>query len=154
MKIKVMNMKKSKISYLVLSDIHLGHNINTTENIINNLQLYFKDNYKEFSKLDMICIAGDVFDKLTVIEKTDERDNQGNVFWLCKCECGNNNVKVRGFALTSGKIKSCGCMRKQRAKKMGLNNRRDFGCMNCGSDKHYAKGYCHNCYEKYRRGTL
>ena len=102
----------------------------------------------------MAVHIGDVFDKLTVIEKTDERDNQGNVFWLCKCECGNNNVKVRGFALASGKIKSCGCMRKQRAKKMGLNNRRDFGCMNCGSDKHYAKGYCHNCYEKYRRGTL
>ena len=64
-------MKKSKISYLVLSDIHLGHNINTTENIINNLQLYFKDNYKEFSKLDMICIAGDVFDKLLVSSSID-----------------------------------------------------------------------------------
>ena len=60
-----------KISYLVLSDIHLGHNINTTENIINNLQLYFKDNYKEFSKLDMICIAGDVFDKLLVSSSID-----------------------------------------------------------------------------------
>lgn len=64
-------MKKSKISYLVLSDIHLGHNINTTENIINSLQLYFKDNYKEFSKLDMICIAGDVFDKLLVSSSID-----------------------------------------------------------------------------------
>lgn len=64
-------MKKSKINYLVLSDIHLGHNINNTENIINNLQLYFKDNYKEFSKLDMICIAGDVFDKLLVSSSID-----------------------------------------------------------------------------------
>lgn len=64
-------MKKSKINYLVLSDIHLGRNINNTENIINNLQLYFKDNYKEFSKLDMICIAGDVFDKLLVSSSID-----------------------------------------------------------------------------------
>lgn len=64
-------MKKSKINYLVLSDIHLGHNINNTENIINNLQLYFKDNYKEFSKLDMICLAGDVFDKLLVSNSID-----------------------------------------------------------------------------------
>ena len=102
----------------------------------------------------MAIHIGDTFDKLTVVGKTDEKDNQGNVFWLCKCECGNDNVKVRGFGLTSGKYKSCGCIRKQRARKMGLNNRKDFGCMNCGSDKHYAKGYCHNCYEKYRRGTL
>lgn len=64
-------MKKNKISYLVLSDIHLGHNINKTENIINNLQIYFKENYKEFSKLDMICIAGDVFDKLLVSSSID-----------------------------------------------------------------------------------
>ena len=64
-------MKKNKISYLVLSDIHLGHNINKTENIINNLQMYFKENYKEFSKLDMICIAGDVFDKLLVSSSID-----------------------------------------------------------------------------------
>ena len=64
-------MKKNKISYLVLSDIHLRHNINKTENIINNLQLYIKDNYKEFSKLDMICIAGDVFDKLLVSSSID-----------------------------------------------------------------------------------
>jgi hypothetical protein len=71
MKNKVLNMKKSKINYLVLSDIHLGHNINNTENVINNLQLYFKDNYKEFSKLDMICIAGDVFDKLLVSSSID-----------------------------------------------------------------------------------
>ena len=64
-------MKKNKISYLVLSDIHLGHNINKTEYIINNLQTYFKDNYKEFSKLDMICLAGDVFDKLLVSSSVD-----------------------------------------------------------------------------------
>lgn len=64
-------MKKNKIKYLVLSDIHLGHNINKTEYIIANLQSYFNTNYKEFSKLDMICLAGDVFDKLLVSSGID-----------------------------------------------------------------------------------
>ena len=96
-------------------------------------------------------MIGKKFNHLLVVAEAESKN--GRKMWKCKCDCGNFCV-VSGQYLRNGRAKSCGCMRKQRAKKMGLNNRRDFGCMNCGSDKHYAKGYCHNCYEKYRRGTL
>ena len=36
---------------------------------------------------------------------------QGNgAYWLCYCECGEE-VEVRSWYLTAGKIKSCGCYR-------------------------------------------
>lgn len=83
-----------KIKYLVLSDIHLGHNINKTENIINNLNKYFEMYSKKFKDLDMIIIAGDVFDKLLV--------NSGNdyilsVKWLTDLilYCQRNNIVLR-----------------------------------------------------------
>jgi DNA repair exonuclease SbcCD nuclease subunit len=56
----------TKLKYLVLSDIHLGSKNNTTAEIINNLDIFFK-NYTqdgEFSELDIIFIAGDLFDRL------------------------------------------------------------------------------------------
>jgi len=49
---------------LVISDIHLGRNKDLTISIINNLRAYFDTNKKLFSKLDVIIIAGDTFDKL------------------------------------------------------------------------------------------
>lgn len=64
-------MNIDKLKYLVLSDIHLGHNLNKTENIINNLRYYFKTNHKEFKKLNMIVLAGDIFDKLLVTSGKD-----------------------------------------------------------------------------------
>lgn len=32
---------------------------------------------------------GKKFDKLIVLEQTDERSIDGTIIWLCKCECGN-----------------------------------------------------------------
>jgi len=55
---------KDKITYLNLSDIHLGHEQNKTNTIIENLKKYFDVNEELFSKLDMIVITGDIFDKL------------------------------------------------------------------------------------------
>jgi UDP-2,3-diacylglucosamine pyrophosphatase LpxH len=54
------------VSYLTISDIHLGHNKNRTSEIIKNLDEYF-DNYSnssQFANLDIIFIAGDMFDRL------------------------------------------------------------------------------------------
>jgi len=49
---------------LVISDIHLGKNKDLTVSIINNLRTYFDTNKKLFSKLDIVILAGDTFDKL------------------------------------------------------------------------------------------
>lgn len=55
-----------KFNYLVLSDIHLGHNVNKTENIIENLKKFFVEYAKFLKNLNAIFLAGDVFDKLLI----------------------------------------------------------------------------------------
>lgn len=44
---------------------------------------------------------------------------KGVSWWKCFCSCGNKLV-VRGFCLTSGVTKSCGCFRKDNTRKMFL----------------------------------
>lgn len=57
-------MNIPELNYFVLSDIHLGHKRNKTENIVHNLREYFKDYHKQLSKVKIIFIAGDIFDTL------------------------------------------------------------------------------------------
>lgn len=54
-------------------------------------------------------LTGQRFGRLTVI-KRDENDKRGNVQWLCECDCGKSAI-VRGYQLTVGKTKSCGCLK-------------------------------------------
>lgn len=88
-------------------------------------------------------ITGQRFGKLVAIEPTDKR-YKGNVIWKCKCDCGNVK-EIPMNSLVHGGQKSCGCI------KGGYKNRKHFGCIECGSDKHYAKGLCKNCYNRLRR---
>ena len=85
---------KNIIKYLVISDIHLGHLQNKTSRIINNLIQYFKDNNKLFSKLDMIFIAGDVFERLL---GSNSDDLNKSLEWLAILSnyCKKNNIKLR-----------------------------------------------------------
>jgi hypothetical protein len=45
--------------------------------------------------------------RLVVVSPTDERDN-GNVVWLCKCDCGGT-IKLSTASFRSG-TRSCGCV--------------------------------------------
>jgi very-short-patch-repair endonuclease len=54
-------------------------------------------------------LIGKSFGKLTVIERTSKRANNGEVIWKVKCECGNYN-EVRTSALTCNGVQSCGCI--------------------------------------------
>lgn len=56
-------MKSKNFEFVVLSDIHVGNPRNPSEDIIANLNREFKDDQR-FAELDMIFIAGDVFDNL------------------------------------------------------------------------------------------
>lgn len=56
-------------------------------------------------------LAGQVFGRLTVIERF--RSRNGRVTWLCRCECGKLHEAV-SHALTSGHTKSCGCWKDER----------------------------------------
>lgn len=62
-------------------------------------------------------LTGQKFNHLTAI-KLDEirmleykiKHNKSKTFWLCECDCGNNELKsVAQGALCNGTIKSCGC---------------------------------------------
>ena len=57
-------------------------------------------------KTNSINLVGQKFNKLTVIEKTNERKD-GQVVWKCQCECGNIHFVKTGH-LKSNQIKSCG----------------------------------------------
>jgi len=58
-------------------------------------------------------LTGQKFNRLTVI-KFAGRNKWRSSMWECLCDCGNKSV-VRGYDLTSGTIKSCGCYGKERA---------------------------------------
>lgn len=60
-------------------------------------------------------LAGQKFDRLTVIKFVEIRDHSS--YWLCQCDCGNLKV-IRGDCLSHAairnKTKSCGCLKRER----------------------------------------
>lgn len=60
----------SNLKIASISDIHLGHNKNIASDIIKNLEKAFPDN-SETAKLDILFIAGDVFDTLMFLSADD-----------------------------------------------------------------------------------
>lgn len=56
-------------------------------------------------------LIGQKFNRLTPIEMTDKRQNN-SVVWKCSCDCGNT-CEVSSANLSSGKVKSCGCLKKE-----------------------------------------
>ena len=69
------------------------------------------------SKLNLI---GQRFGSLVVIQEISERKN-GQVQWLCQCDCGKKTNVVTG-SLRSGNTKSCGCQRNKGLVEYNLKN--------------------------------
>lgn len=58
-----------------------------------------------------------VFGRLTVVGRAEDYtrpDGRHEAQWNCKCDCGNEII-VRGYCITSGHTKSCGCLQKEKA---------------------------------------
>lgn len=55
----------------------------------------------------VIDLTGRRFGRLTVISH-HHKNSYDVSYWLCKCDCGKVKV-VRGSAMTTGIVKSCGC---------------------------------------------
>lgn len=62
-------------------------------------------------------ITGKVFGRLTAIRPTEERRGS-NTVWECRCKCGNT-CHVPIGSLTSGHTRSCGCLRWDKARRLG-----------------------------------
>lgn len=65
-------------------------------------------------------LTGKVFSRLTVI-RLDHIDKKQNAQWLCSCSCGAETV-VRGFQLTGGTTRSCGCMQRDVVSQIALKH--------------------------------
>jgi predicted phosphodiesterase len=85
-------MKKDIIRYIVLSDIHLGNKRNTSKEIIRNLIDFFT--LKDVKNLDVVFLAGDIFDTLLTIPS---EDNTEILLWVdfILSYCSKNKIKLR-----------------------------------------------------------
>lgn len=63
-------------------------------------------------------MIGQQFGRLVVIEIADF-DPHGRPFYRCLCECGKSHI-VRSANLRAGYTRSCGCLRKERARETSL----------------------------------
>lgn len=80
--------------YLVLSDIHLGHNTNKTKNISNNLKTFLSTYEEELRGLEVLFIAGDTFDCCLSTYQSDFIDSIEALTYILNW-CNNNNCKLR-----------------------------------------------------------
>lgn len=55
-------------------------------------------------------LSGLTFGKLTVIRKTDNKANNGQVLWECLCECDSTCYYTRTQLVTDCGVRSCGCL--------------------------------------------
>lgn len=88
-----MAMKVKKINLAVLSDIHLGHKRNSTSEIIANLRAAIADNAST-EQLDIIFLAGDVFDDLLLLNDNDVYEIDLWIYSLLSL-CAKYNIKLR-----------------------------------------------------------
>lgn len=65
-----------------------------------------------------IDLTGQRFGRWIVIKESDKKDSGGRAMWECRCDCGNAGV-VKGVYLRRGESKSCGCLLKEHAAKLG-----------------------------------
>lgn len=77
-----------------------------------------------FSKEKVIDLTGRKFNKLTAIKKT-YKENRNESFYVWKCECGKEIIS-NGYAVKSGRTKSCGCVGRERFKKLGMESAKDL----------------------------
>jgi DNA repair exonuclease SbcCD nuclease subunit len=77
----------------VVSDIHLGHARNSSKAIVEALDAAFPDN-TETGELDIIFLAGDVFDRLLDLPNNDVSEIQmwmQRLLWICS----KHNISLR-----------------------------------------------------------
>jgi hypothetical protein len=87
-------MNKKRINYLTLSDIHLGHNNNPTDNITNNIISYFTKYKNILIELDILYIAGDLFDRLLTASSNEYKKSIFILTFIAKF-CKSHNIKLR-----------------------------------------------------------
>jgi len=84
-------------------------------------------------------ITGQKFGRLTAIDRTGEKAENGANKWLFKCDCGNDFIHTAS-RVSNGKVKSCGCYVKEEASKVHTESIERFATVKVyGSCKTSAK---------------
>lgn len=65
-------------------------------------------------------LTGQRFNRLVAINKID-RAKDGQIIWQCLCDCGEL-TKVVSSRLRNGRIKSCGCLQRERAREANISH--------------------------------
>lgn len=71
--------------------------------------------------MPVVDLASQRFGRL-VVTKRAGTNSSGEATWLCACDCGASHV-ARGLYLRRGVTKSCGCLRRDIARKMLTESR-------------------------------
>ena len=75
-----------------------------------------------------IDMSGQRIGRVTVVRHAGTTHYRATL-WECKCDCGKTFFETRAN-LTSGNVKSCGCLRRERAltqnKKHGMRHTRQY----------------------------
>ena len=90
-------------------------------------------------------LTGLEFGRLMVVDRA-ENSRHGGARWRCKCSCGNFHT-VSSAALTAGKSKSCGCLKKESPYKHGMCGTRTYNSWNGMKRRCYEPG--NNRYKHY-----
>lgn len=111
-----------------------------------------------------VC-KGEVFERLTVVDLSRGAENGTHVMYQCLCECGKQ-IEVAASQLRRKIRTSCGCLRDERAKQLGLKSRKklevgeQFGSYvvleDLGTDKNRKAIYkvkCTCCHETTMTGA-
>jgi len=108
-------------SYELYTSNYLAEKYNVSRGMIT--KLWYDNNLKNKKKThkSKYDLTGLVFNKLTVLNKTDKKNASGSVLYDCLCECGNH-ILADSTSLRNGTIKSCGCLSKEiLSKYRGIN---------------------------------
>lgn len=68
-------------------------------------------------------LTGKHFGRLVVTGRTNRKSTSGNYYWACQCDCGRK-VDAESYLLRHGKVRSCGCLRKEKSAERLKNNRK------------------------------
>src|SRR5262245_54629780 len=73
--------------------------------------------------MKLIDLTGKKFGRWTAVAMHPERYERGTV-WLCRCDCPESTERlVIGASLRAGTSTSCGCVRREKTRKMGRQRR-------------------------------
>ena len=85
---------------------------------------------KQFAAKDL---SGQKFGRLTAIKNTGNKNKKGSYLWEFQCECGNI-AEVSAGDLIQGRVRSCGCLAKEKHIQSGKMNGKNI------KDNYYVLG--------------